>query len=73
MTHIVTAPLVGVNGKDGKVKYLYRGTPVPEDVAKEDIDRLVVDGLIESLEAAPKAPSRRPAGSKSDGPAADAD
>ncbi|MGJ5667793.1 hypothetical protein QLG13_07980 [Rhodococcus aetherivorans] len=74
MSHIVTAPLVGVNGVDGKVKYLYRGTPVPSDVAKDDIERLVADGLIEPAgadEPAPKASTRKTAGSKSDSSAAD--
>ncbi|MBX4168049.1 hypothetical protein K3M35_05130 [Rhodococcus sp. DMU2021] len=71
MSHIVTAPLVGVNGADGKLKYLYHGTVVPSDVSKEDIDRLVEDGLIKSTEEAPRASSRKTAGSKSDGTAAD--
>lgn len=74
MSHIVTAPLVGVNGVDGKVKYLYRGTPVPSDVSKDDIERLVADGLIESAGAddpAPKSTTRKTAGSKSDSTAAE--
>lgn len=43
---VVTAPLVAVKGADDRIKYLYAGTPVPADVAKEDLDRLAGDGMI---------------------------
>jgi len=49
MAHIVSSPLVAVNGVDGKVKYLYRNTIVPSDVSEKDITRLVADGLIEKV------------------------
>lgn len=66
MSHIVTAPLVGVNGADGKVKYLYQGTEVPSDVSREDVDRLVADGLVAAVGETPKAATKRTAGVKSD-------
>jgi hypothetical protein len=46
MSYIVIAPLVGVNGQDGKVKYLYQNASVPDDVSAEDVARLVADKLI---------------------------
>ncbi|NIL77609.1 hypothetical protein [Rhodococcus sp. B10] len=46
MGHIVTAPLVGVNGSDGKIKYLYQGATVPSDISADAIKRLLGDGLI---------------------------
>lgn len=72
MSYIVKAPLVGVNGADGKVKYLYCGTPVPSDVSKDDIERLVADGLVTGGEEASK-PSTRRAGGKNDSSGSDAD
>ena len=63
MGYVVTSALVAVNGSDGKIKYLYSGTPVPADVAKADLDRLEADGLIEKV-AAEKAPTSR---AKADG------
>jgi|GEM_PF-1610399 len=46
MSYLVTAPLVGVNGADGKLKYLFAGTVVPLDVSRADLDRLEEGGLI---------------------------
>lgn len=63
MGYIVTAALVAVNGTDGRIKYLYQGTPVPSDVEKADLDRLESDGLIEKV-AAKKAATTR---AKADG------
>ena len=63
MSYIVKAALVGVNGVDGKLKYLYAGTPVPEDIAKADLDRLEEGGLIVKVDEAPaKAPAKKPVG-----------
>lgn len=50
MSYVVVAPLVGVNGADGKLKYLFAGTPVPLDVSDTDVARLAAGGLIEKLE-----------------------
>ncbi|MCQ4148680.1 hypothetical protein [Rhodococcus qingshengii] len=47
--YVVTAPLVGVNGADGKVKYLFKDSPVPLDVSAADIERLEEGGLIVNL------------------------
>lgn len=71
MSYIVKAPLVGVNGADGKVKYLYIGTPVPSDVSAEDLERLEEGGLIVKDEstARPKVAAKKPAGDSSDGAA----
>ena len=64
MGYIVKAALVGVNGVDGKLKYLYAGTAVPADVAKEDLDRLEEGGLIVKDDTTPvvraKAPAKKP-------------
>lgn len=49
MGYVVTAPLVGVNGEDGKLKMLYQGVPVPADVSDEDIERLAEGGLIKKV------------------------
>ncbi|MCJ0906233.1 hypothetical protein [Rhodococcus sp. ARC_M6] len=46
MTYVVNAPLIGVNGADGKLKMLYAGAPVPIDVSQDDIERLADGGLI---------------------------
>ncbi|OZE77220.1 hypothetical protein CH305_18460 [Rhodococcus sp. 15-649-2-2] len=46
MGYVVTAPLVGVNGEDGKLKMLYKGALVPADVSAEDLERLEDGGLI---------------------------
>ncbi|MDI9900253.1 hypothetical protein QM716_10340 [Rhodococcus sp. IEGM 1409] len=48
--YVVVAPLVGVNGADGKLKYLFAGTPVPVDVSEADVARLAAGGLIEKIE-----------------------
>ena len=66
MSYIVKAALVGVNGLDGKLKYLYAGTPVPEDVAKADLDRLEEGGLIVKADEAKKAPAKKPVGTSGD-------
>ena len=49
MSYVVTAPLVGVNGSDGKVMYLFEGSPVPVGVSDADIERLEAGGLIEKV------------------------
>lgn len=49
MSYVVTAPLIGVNGADGKLKMLYQDTPVPLDVSDADIARLEAGGLIEKV------------------------
>lgn len=49
MSYVVVAPLVGVNGADGKLKYLFAGTPVPLDVSDADVARLAEGGLIEKV------------------------
>lgn len=84
MSYVVVAPLVGVNGADGKLKYLYQDAVVPLDVSETDVARLAAGGLIEKLEtetvepekvetvvkATPaKAAPRKPAGASSDGTA----
>lgn len=67
--YVVTAPLVGVNGADGKLKYLFAGTPVPLDVSNEDIERLAEGGLIENTAPVKAAATKKPAGASSDGTA----
>ena len=49
MSDKVIAPLVAVNGADGRVKYLYHGTTVPSDVSEDDLKRLRADGLVEKF------------------------
>ena len=68
MSYVVTAPLVGVNGADGKLKYLYQGSVVPLDVSEADLERLEAGGLIKS-EAPAKAAAKKPVGASSDGTA----
>ena len=58
MAYTVTAPLIGVEGVDGKLKYLYQGTPVPSDVAQKDLDRLEAEGLIVK-ESTPRGPVKK--------------
>ena len=48
--YVVVAPLVGVNGADDKLKYLYQGAVVPLDVSEADVARLAAGGLIEKVE-----------------------
>jgi len=50
MSYVVVAPLVGVNGADGKLKYLYQDAVVPLDVSEADVARLAAGGLIEKVE-----------------------
>lgn len=47
-SYTVVGALAIVKGSDGKVKYLYRGSEVPEGVSDEEIARLEELGLIES-------------------------
>lgn len=68
MSYVVTAPLVGVNGSDGKVMYLFQGSPVPVGVSEADIARLEAGGLIENTAPA-KTAAKKPAGASSDGTA----
>jgi len=58
MSYVVVAPLVGVNGADGKLKYLFAGTPVPLDVSDADVARLAAGGLIEKLETETVEPEK---------------
>jgi hypothetical protein len=44
----VVGALAIVKGNDGLVKYLYRGSAVPEGVSDEELARLEELGLIES-------------------------
>jgi hypothetical protein len=46
-SYTVTAPLVVVPDESGADRYLYKGAPVPGDIAKEHTDRLAAEGLIE--------------------------
>lgn len=84
MSYVVVAPLVGVNGADGKLKYLYQDAVVPLDVSEADVARLAAGGLIEKVEtetvktetvepvvkvAPAKAAPKKPAGASSDGTA----
>jgi hypothetical protein len=45
-TYIVVAPLALVKRTNGTVQYCYQGTPVPQDAAPGEVERLVVDGFI---------------------------
>jgi len=45
-SYTVVGALAIVKGTDGKVKYLYRGTPVPEGVSNEEVARLEELGLV---------------------------
>ena len=47
-SYIVVGALAIVKGTDGKVKYLYRGSEVPEGVSDEEIARLEELGLVEA-------------------------
>lgn len=69
MSYVVTAPLVGVNGADGKLKYLFQGAVVPPDVSEADIERLAEGGLIENTAPVKAAAVKKPAGATSDGTA----
>lgn len=44
----VVGALAIVKGTDGKVKYLYRGSAVPDGVSSEEVARLEELGLIAS-------------------------
>jgi hypothetical protein len=68
MSYVVVAPLIGVNGADGKLKMLYAGAPVPVDVSPADVERLAEGGLIENT-APVKVAAKKPAGASSDGTA----
>lgn len=69
MSYVVTAPLVGVNGADGKLKYLYQGSVVPLDVSEADLERLEAGGLIKNETPVKAAAAKKPAGASSDGTA----
>lgn len=69
MSYVVVAPLIGVNGADGKLKMLYAGAPVPVDVSAADIERLAEGGLIENTAPVKAAAAKKPAGATSDGTA----
>lgn len=59
MSYKVVAPLIGVNGVDGKLLYLYGGADVPEKgVAQGDLDRLEAEGLI-AKESTPRGPVKK--------------
>lgn len=45
----VTGPLAIVKGKDGKIRYCYTGSPIPSDIDDEQVQRLVVDGLVSEV------------------------
>jgi len=47
-SYTVTGALAIVKGTDGKVKYLYRGSAVPDGVSSEEVARLEELGLIAS-------------------------
>lgn len=47
-SYTVVGALAIVKGSDGKVKYLYRGSEVPDGVSSEEIARLEELGLIDS-------------------------
>jgi hypothetical protein len=47
-SYTVVGALAIVKGTDGKVKYLYRGSEVPEGVSAEEIARLAELGLVEA-------------------------
>jgi hypothetical protein len=47
-SYTVVGALAIVKGTDGKVKYLYRGSEVPEGVSDEEIARLEELGLVEA-------------------------
>lgn len=48
MGYRVTAPLVVARQGNGTDVYLYAGSPVPETVGKDELDRLSKGGFIES-------------------------
>jgi hypothetical protein len=47
-SYTVSGALAIMKGTDGKVKYLYRGSAVPEGVSEGELARLEELGLIES-------------------------
>jgi len=47
-SYSVIGALAIVKGTDGKVKYLYRGSAVPDGVSSEEVARLEELGLIAS-------------------------
>lgn len=45
----VTAPLVVARQKGGTNVHVYAGSPVPDSVSKEEVDRLLEGGFIEAV------------------------
>lgn len=46
----VTGPLALVTDQTGKVRYIYNGSPVPEDIDDEQLDRLIGRGLVSKVD-----------------------
>lgn len=59
MGYRVTAPLVVARQDNGTDVYLYAGSPVPETVGKDELDRLSEGGFIESGDTATPNKSKR--------------
>lgn len=50
MAYCVTAPLVVARQSNGTHVYLYAGAPLPDTVSKDEAERLVDGGFVESLD-----------------------
>lgn len=59
MAHKVTAPLVSVKDPAGKHTYFYEGATVPDGFDKDDIERLVGDGMIKAVDVEASKPAVR--------------
>lgn len=46
MSYTVTGALAVVTDSAGKLRYLYQGSPVPDDIADVEVSRLVESGLV---------------------------
>lgn len=50
MAHIVTVPLVVTQRTNGSYAYAYNGSPLPDDLADGEIERLVEGGFVTAVE-----------------------
>lgn len=50
MAHIVTAPLAVVTDSNGRSAYVYEGSPLPDGLRDEEVERLVELGLVSKVD-----------------------
>lgn len=58
--YTVTAPLVIATAVNGSQHHLYQGSPVPDFIGQDELDRLATDGLISEMESAEPEPEEPP-------------